>query len=239
MPTRPRSTNAPTRPRTTTVAITEVIDPPFEGLTLKTVSPYHPSLPSAFKSIGGRWSDDKKAWYFEKAQLDRVRSICLTIFGVDPIKPAPEDLVKLRFELDSITNEIPKALWRWGRALVTRRSFDQPVTLGRGVVVEAGGFEEIAGGPTTPRVGYPAPGTVLIVNNVPRALASTELHNATSGVTVLESDNDRLDLAVKTQVMELVRQISWQQRQDLGKAILAMEDVNNPPTIGEMVKAES
>lgn len=46
-------------------------------------SPYHPNFISRAHNLGGIWSENKKQWLFDYRDIERVRKMCLDIFGDD------------------------------------------------------------------------------------------------------------------------------------------------------------
>src|SRR5206468_12387325 len=46
-------------------------------------SPYHPRFPARARSLGGIWDAIQRAWLFDAADHDRVRSLCREIYGSD------------------------------------------------------------------------------------------------------------------------------------------------------------
>ena len=46
-------------------------------------SPYHPKFPARARSLGGVWDAARRAWIFDSADHDRVRSLCREIYGTD------------------------------------------------------------------------------------------------------------------------------------------------------------
>ena len=46
-------------------------------------SPYHPGFPARARSLGGIWDAARRIWIFDVGDHDRVRSLCLEIYGTD------------------------------------------------------------------------------------------------------------------------------------------------------------
>lgn len=133
---------------------------------LKLTSPYEPTLPPKARALGGRWHPETKTWRFDPRDVERVRSMCLGTFGVDPLAEPDEgvEIVTVRIDLDKVgdTNE----LWLFGRCIATRPSRDYRVKLGDGVVLIAGGFPSSGGSAKYPALRAQT-GTVLEVRDVP------------------------------------------------------------------------
>lgn len=128
-------------------------------------SPYHPAIPPAARALAGKWNATRKVWSFDARDLDRVRELCVTVYGIDPLAPAPADLLTVRVDLDRL--DLADSLFALGRQLARRAGRDYAVRLGEGVVILAGGFPAHGGSVKYPRLA-PLPGTVLEVRDVPR-----------------------------------------------------------------------
>jgi len=46
-------------------------------------SSYHPGFPARARSLGGIWDAARRIWIFDVGDHDRVRSLCLEIYGTD------------------------------------------------------------------------------------------------------------------------------------------------------------
>src|SRR5689334_627437 len=46
-------------------------------------SPYHPAFPAKARSLGGIWDVARRVWVFDASDYDRVKSLCLEIYGTD------------------------------------------------------------------------------------------------------------------------------------------------------------
>jgi DNA repair protein RadC len=46
-------------------------------------SPFHPNFPAKARGLGGVWDSRRRVWVFDAGDNDRVRSLCLEIYGTD------------------------------------------------------------------------------------------------------------------------------------------------------------
>jgi hypothetical protein len=46
-------------------------------------SPFHPNFPAKARGLGGVWDPTRRVWVFDAGDNDRVRSLCLEIYGTD------------------------------------------------------------------------------------------------------------------------------------------------------------
>lgn len=157
------------------IAVTLTQQKMKDGSTkLKLVTPYSPTLPARCRALGGAWSADAKAWYFDLRDADRVRSLCLDAFGIDPLAEPDEqpELVTVRLEMDAFNTRAAE-LWIFGREVVSQPGRDSSTRLGQGVVVISGGFSG-GGSRANPAMNAKA-GTIIEVRDVPRPLADEQI----------------------------------------------------------------
>jgi len=53
------------------------------GSSLVVVTPYHPHFPKVAKTLGGKWDAGSRAWTFDPRDEQRVRDLCIDVFGTD------------------------------------------------------------------------------------------------------------------------------------------------------------
>jgi DNA repair protein RadC len=46
-------------------------------------SPYHPQFPARARTLGGTWDAARRVWLFDMADQERVKSLCLEIYGAE------------------------------------------------------------------------------------------------------------------------------------------------------------
>lgn len=139
-----------------------------EGTSIYLASPYNPDTSPKAKALGGSWDAARKAWRFDARDEDRVRALAVDIFGTDG---APAQTVTVRLAMDEVDGMLvrqrgPEHVHLFGRAVVTRRGRDMPVTLGKGVVCVEGGFAASGGSVKNPAINA-QPGTILEIRDVP------------------------------------------------------------------------
>lgn len=156
---------------TVTLAATKMKDGTTR-LALKT--PYSPELPAKCRALGGKWNAETKTWYFDQRDADRVRSMCVEAFGVDPLAEPDEapELVTVRLNMDAFNTRAAE-LWMFGREIVSQPSRDGATRLGRDVVIISGGF--LGGGSRANPAMNAKDGTILEVRDVPRSLAEEQV----------------------------------------------------------------
>jgi hypothetical protein len=54
-----------------------------ENGTLIVKAPYHPDFPARARNLGGNWHAPPQTWHFDGRDLERVRALCLEIYGTD------------------------------------------------------------------------------------------------------------------------------------------------------------
>lgn len=152
------------------------------SLQLKLSAPFHPSLAPRCREIGGRWHPETKTWRFDPRDEQRVRNICIEIFGVDPYEP-PGSLMTVRVPLNG---ESVGELWLGGRCVAKRPERDCHVVLGDGVVVVDGGFPSSGGSRANPALN-PKENTVLEIRDLPPAAADKILESRPAAGVVSET----------------------------------------------------
>lgn len=141
-------------------------------------SPYDRRFVSGAKDLGGRWTGD--AWVFDERDEDRVRDLCLDVYGVDG-RADDEETVTVRIELD---NDGEQEIRLAGRTIARRPSRDDRVKLSRGFIVVEGSFKDRGGSRKSPRIGT-AKGVVVEGRDLPVSVAQKMVEdgeNYTDGV---------------------------------------------------------
>lgn len=136
-------------------------------------SPYHPDLPAQAKRLGGRFDGGSRTWTFDSRDEQRVRDLALAIYGSDG---NPVDLVTVRMVISSENaHRGYQARWFAGREIVARRSRDEAVRLGEGVVIVEGAFRPSAGSVKNPALFRDDdPAVIVEVRDVPRSLVPND-----------------------------------------------------------------
>lgn len=153
---------------------------------IKLETPFHPALPQRLSDLGGKWSDVSNAWYLATDLQAQVRELCLSVFGIDPLAPASTDLVDVEYDVSTLGFRRDTD-WQFGRAIIRRFSRDGGVKVGENVSILSGGFAWAGGSRANPIIGAPKAGTVLLVREVPRAMAlEFQQDNPELGVKIIE-----------------------------------------------------
>jgi len=139
-------------------------------------APFHPDLSYRARSFHGRWIPHANAWSFEPVYEHNVRSLCMSLWGVDGHPERFEDLIDLEIivgETSSPTGPFYRAnadLYLGGRHLAGVLRKPRIVRPGKQVTY-------IKGGPIFHKDGcgwwlqLPG-GTQFIIHNVPRMAVS-------------------------------------------------------------------
>lgn len=153
---------------------------------IKVVAPYHPYFPIAARKLGGRWSGEQRAWYFDPRDADDVHQLVLRIYGYDPLAEK-QDLVTARVTLSREKLNLPlgSQFFLFGREIAFRLGRDSAVQLGEGVVVLSGGFPRSGGSMKHPSL-ETEDGTVIEVRDVPRSLVLEEQVRYPDTVEIVE-----------------------------------------------------
>lgn len=132
-------------------------------------TPFHPDFAAAARDIGGSWDSLSRNWNFDARDEQRVRDLCMDIWGSDG---SPCELVTLRCVAGKIFDAAGTdcELYLAGRfvARVAGKT-DVRAKLGGGVVMTSGRFRG-SGSLKNPYIAWEA-GTTFELRDVPRAEA--------------------------------------------------------------------
>ena len=170
-------------------------------------SPYHPDLPAAAKSLGGKFDRQGKTWVFDARDYDRVRELARSIYGTD----GTADTVSVRVDLsssgyfnDGIIRDAD--LWSLGRLLVGRKYRDAAVRLGEGVILVQGKFADRGGSRNNPSIG-PVDGIVLEVRDVPEPLATEAAEANPNMYTIVEESKVKVNPLAEYSTEKLLEEL--------------------------------
>lgn len=148
-------------------------------------SPYDGNFISEAKTIGGRW--DGNAWVFDVRDEDRVRDLCLNIYGENG-RAANGEVVDVRLDVKEAEWELlhdgDQEIRFAGRRFARRPSRDEQVVLSEGVIVAEGSFESSAGSRKNPKIGR-VNGVVLEIRDLPVSVADRIEQELGSAVTIM------------------------------------------------------
>lgn len=156
----------------------------IEGTKLSVTSPYHPDFPAAARKLGGKWQSP--AWVFDARDEERVRKLCVRVYGTDGSAPADVLTVRCSAALcDGDGNGSTLSYYLCGRQVARAFGRDSGAKLGEGVIVLSGGFG--SGGSVKNPSCTVREGTIIEVRDLPRA-AAEKLHDEYRyGVTLLDA----------------------------------------------------
>jgi len=172
----------------------------LEDKKLLVETPYHPKFPLAAKQLGGTWNGAQRAWFFDARDEERVRELCLRIYGEDGRE---YDRVTVRFSVPA-SNLGLQTYWRFGRQIAHRPSRDAEVRLGESVILLKGEFHSSGGSAKYPLLVGRYTDEVLVfeARDVPRP--AVEGDKGTYEI-IDEMPTESLTVTVMGEVLELLR----------------------------------
>lgn len=153
------------------------------GRTTSAKTPFNPDFPARAKRIGGRWDSVAKAWLFDARDEDKVRKLCVALFGTDGSPETAADVLTVRAPA-KVCDWQQTSLWLCGRKVASVLGRDSGARLGDGVVLLAGKFSS-GGSMKHPRIER-SEDAVIELRDVPRAMAE-KLHAEYHGVALLDA----------------------------------------------------
>lgn len=182
-------------------------------ITVRT--PYNPTFPARARNMGGKWSGTSTAWVFDARDEQRVRDLCIDIFGTDG---TATDLATVRIDAATwyrIGNDQgdEKEMYFAGRKIASRQTRDSSVQLGEGVIVISGKFPGSGGSMKYPGLAVESrDGVVLEVRDVPAGHYDVSREDREAvGVTLISTSKvtDETDVeALRTERATLVARIA-------------------------------
>lgn len=152
-------------------------------------APYHYATAGKARLLHGIWLPDSKRWAFDTRDEDRVRRLCVDVYGTDgseaKVPTVTVQVVCSHPDGSDALADDSSELWLLGRQLLRRRTRDSEVSLGDGVVVVSGGFANSGGSANHPRIAWKS-GTVLEVRDVPVVLADRDLTHLPEILSVVD-----------------------------------------------------
>lgn len=150
-------------------------------------SPYDRGFISRAKEMGGKWDPDGKVWAFDERDEERVRDLCMEIYGEDGRDSGTT--VAIRLDLEAYDNDIYEQELRLaGRQLAKRFGRDQAVALGDGIVLVEGHFKKSGGSRKNPRIGE-TKGVVLEIRDLKPTVVEKMVEEAGKAVEVLANED--------------------------------------------------
>lgn len=142
-------------------------------------TPYNHEFARAARDLGGKWQAQSRVWSFDPRDGHRIAQVCRDIYGYDWLSLDASTLKTVRLTLrpdhrkvDQLTTSTE--LWACGRQVLKRWRRDEAVKLGESVVLLSGGFRQSGGSVRYPAIGLPKDNTVLLIRDVPPAMAERE-----------------------------------------------------------------
>jgi len=212
-----------------------------DGKQVILTSPYHPDLPALARSAGGDWR--KPNWVFDARDEQRVRDLCVKVYGTDGSVAELVD-VKVTFGEDYYEPKGP--IFLLGRQIATAFGRDSGARLGTGVIVEEGGF--VSSGSAKNWATQAKDGTIILLRDVPKSLIdqdsddpgiTIEVVNASANKDKLFAERDKLSkrlaeidelLAEEDATSDLVDRVRSKTAQNYADE---SDDPNDRPSVAE------
>ncbi|MFJ6437779.1 hypothetical protein [Streptomyces sp. NPDC091416] len=138
-------------------------------------TPYNAEFISQAKDLDGVWGlpdAPARSWVFDIRDEERVRGLLRKVFGTDGSLEAAIDVVTVRVRLTDHMVARNRAEFA-GRKIAVRPSRDEPVQLGKGVVLIEGTLADGGGSVRYPEIN--AGGDVVLeIRDIPRGALETE-----------------------------------------------------------------
>lgn len=152
-------------------------------------SPYCPEFVDGARTLNGSW--DKRTWTFDVRDEERVRALCVSVYGTDG-SDADKPTLTIHVPLQD-KDGWAQAVYVSGHRLAFRLHRDDRPRLPEGVRVIAGGFAPSGGSNANPRLEV-QPGTVLEWRDVAQGTALKTLAERPGATLVDGADNARTAL---------------------------------------------
>jgi len=148
------------------------------------VSPYNPEYVDKIKKMGGRWDSAAKVWTVDPRNVEVVRQAMREVYGQDD---RPADLVSVKVTMLSSKSEGRGPVVMLGRTIASAWGRDSGARIGEGVVFVEGGAD--SGGSVKNWETVVTKGSVIIIHDVPRALAEANPEGLTLEILAEETPN--------------------------------------------------
>ncbi|TAH58204.1 MAG: hypothetical protein EWM48_02045 [Sphaerochaeta sp.] len=148
------------------------------------VSPYNPEFVDKIKKMGGRWDSAAKVWTVDPRNVEMVRQAMREVYGQDD---RPADLVSVKVTMLSSKSEGRGPVVMLGRTIASAWGRDSGARIGEGVVFVEGGAD--SGGSVKNWETVVTKGSVIIIHDVPRALAEANPEGLTLEILAEETPN--------------------------------------------------
>jgi hypothetical protein len=135
-----------------------------KGPVIRAISPFSQKFVDGARQLGGKW--DGTAWVFDQRHEERVRLLCMEVYGTDG---TPGPVATLHVNLDALNPDGNELMIGPIQAL-RKISRDSAPRVGEGCAVIAGGLKNYGGSARYPQITW-LPGTVVEVQGVPLPLA--------------------------------------------------------------------
>lgn len=138
------------------------------GDKIAVTSPYDAGFVAGARALHGAFANG--VWTFDGRDLDRIRALCMEVYGTTGETAAESDVVTVRVTLTEYPHGAERDFRLAGRRLAWRPGRDSRVLLGDGVVVIDGAFPSSGGSVKNPRLDNRDP-VVLEVRDLPLTAA--------------------------------------------------------------------
>lgn len=146
-------------------------------------APYHPECSHMAKNIGGKWWAEKKLWYFDLRDNDRVATMAAKLWGSDGSDSSEKDVVTIRLSFPNGYGASKSGISIAGRSIAYAWGRDSGAKLGEGIIVIEG--SAYSGGSVKNWTTSIRKGSVFEVRDLPRG--ALKILNE-----LIEKDNESL-----------------------------------------------
>jgi hypothetical protein len=169
-------------------------------ITVRT--PYNPTFPARARNMGGKWSGTSTAWVFDARDEQRVRKLCVDIFGTDgtPVALATVQLdAALWYRIGNHQGD-EKEMYFAGRKVASRQTRDSSVQLGEGVIIISGKFPSSGGSMKYPGLAIESKDNLFLeIRDVPAGHHDVSREDRESvGVTIVDISATEGEAAAET-----------------------------------------
>ena len=135
---------------------------------LHVVTPYNVSFVAGARKLAGSWDADKKLWVFDARDLDRVKALCMTLYGSDGVT---DDTCTIRVTYAPGESADRGPLTIAGRVVAKAWGRDSGAKLGEGIVLLEGGFTSGGSMKNWDTRAKSTTGAIVLVRDFPRSEA--------------------------------------------------------------------
>ncbi|PJJ97046.1 hypothetical protein CO615_10475 [Lysobacteraceae bacterium NML75-0749] len=162
-----------------------------EGGLVRVIAPYSAAFVEKAKRIGGKWK--AKTWVFDTRDEQRVRKLCIEIYGEDGSPTV--DRVTLRVTFDARHCVTHGSISIGGRDVARAFGRDSGAKLGDGVVIIEGGFSS-GGSVKNWQTTVSKSGATVLIRDMPTEMANRIINDLPSGVIAACIEDESAQISI-------------------------------------------